>query len=257
MGNVIAIGNLKGGTGKSTIAVNLACALAESGETVVLVDADAQATVTDWHAGGRLPLPVESLPLGSERDAQKWVARVLTLKAGADHVVVDLPPQIGSGIASALLIADVFAIPVTPSGVDLRATGKALDLLRRARAVRGSSRPACMLVPSRVDRRTAVGRRISMTLERFGLRVGPAIRQRSAHIEAFENGAWIGAHAPTSPAYREIRVLKDRILELLGETGRAPELEPAPPPPLPVAGRTFGRRVNWSPNPAPVSPSAG
>jgi chromosome partitioning protein len=114
-----------------------------------------------------------------------------------------------------------------------------------------------MLVPSRVDRRTAVGRRIYMTLERFGLRVGPAIRQRSAHIEAFENGAWIGAHAPTSPAYREIRVLKDRILELLGETGRAPELEPAPPPPLPVAGRTFGRRVNWSPNPAPLSPSAG
>jgi chromosome partitioning protein len=159
--------------------------------------------VTDWHAGNRLPVVVESLPLGSERDAQKWVARVLTLKAGADHVVVDLPPQIGSGIASALLIADLFAIPVTPSGVDLRATGKALDLLRRARAVRGSARPACMLVPSRVDRRTAVGRRIYMTLERFGLRVGPALRQRSAHIEAFENGAWIGAHAPTSPAYRE------------------------------------------------------
>ena len=75
-----------------------------------------------------------------------------------------------------------------------------------------------MLVPSRVDRRTAVGRRIYMTLERFGLRVGPTIRQRSAHIEAFESGAWIGAHAPTSPAYRDIRVLKDRILELLAET---------------------------------------
>ena len=59
-------------------------------------------------------------------------------------MVVDLPPQVGSGIASALLIADLFAIPVTPSGVDLRATGKALDLLRRARAVRGSpSPPAC------------------------------------------------------------------------------------------------------------------
>ena len=222
MGNVIAIGNLKGGTGKSTIAVNLACALAESGDAVVLVDADAQATATDWHAGRNLPVAVESLPLGGERDAQRWVARVLSLKASAHHVVVDLPPQIGSGIASALLIADLFAIPVTPSGVDLRATGKALDLLRRARAVRNSARPACMLVPSRVDRRTAVGRRIYMTLERFGLRVGPAIRQRSAHIEAFDAGAWIGAHAPASPAYREIRVLqgpdpgaarRDRALE--------------------------------------------
>jgi chromosome partitioning protein len=219
MGNVIAVGNLKGGTGKSTIAVNLACALAEGGDTVVLVDADAQATTTDWHAGGRLPVPVESLPLGSERDAQKWVARVLTLKAGADHVVVDLPPQVGSGIASALLIADLLVIPVTPSGLDLKATGRALDLLRRARAVRGGNRPACMLVPSRVDRRTVVGRRIHETLEGFGLRVGPAVRQRSAHVEAFNAGAWIGVHAPGSPGHREVRVLKDRVLELLAETG--------------------------------------
>jgi hypothetical protein len=74
-----------------------------------------------------------------------------------------------------------------------------------------------MLVPSRVDRRTAIGRRIHATLERFGLKVGPAIRQRSAHIEAFEAGAWIGVHAPGSPAHREIRVLKDRVLELFDE----------------------------------------
>lgn len=243
MGNVIAIGNLKGGTGKSTIAVNLACALAESGDTVVLVDADAQATATDWHAGRRLPVSVESLPLGGERDAQKWVARVLSLKAGADHVVVDLPPQIGSGIASALLIADLFAIPVTPSGVDLRATGKALDLLRRARAVRGSTKPACMLVPSRVDRRTAVGRRIFMTLERFGLRIGPEIRQRSAHVEAFNAGAWIGAHAPTSPAYREMRVLRDRVLEELEAAARSSASAPAAPPRVAAAGMPFGRRA--------------
>ena len=114
-----------------------------------------------------------------------------------------------------------------------------------------------MLVPSRVDRRTAVGRRIYMTLERFGLRVGPAIRQRSAHVEAFESGEWIGAHAPTAPAYREIRILKDRILELLAETVRAPEHQPAPLPPASVAGRTFGRRVEWSPNPAQAGPSVG
>jgi chromosome partitioning protein len=246
MGNVIAIGNLKGGTGKSTIAVNLACALAEGGDTVILVDADGQGTVTDWHAGRNLPLAVESLPLGGERDAQRWVARVLSLKASADHVVVDLPPQIGSGIASALLIADLFAIPVTPSGVDLRATGKALDLLRRARAVRGSSKPACMLVPSRVDRRTAVGRRIYTTLERFGLRIGPAIRQRSAHVEAFDAGAWIGAHAPTSPAYREIRVLKDRILELLADAARSARSEPAPLPRISVAGAPFSRSAGLS-----------
>jgi chromosome partitioning protein len=217
MGNVVAVGNLKGGTGKSTIAVNLACALQADGRNVVLVDADGQGTATDWHAGHRLPVEVKSWPLGGERDAQKWVGRVLALKAGLDDVIIDLPPQVGSGIASALLLADLFVIPVTPSGVDLRATGKALELLRRARAVRAADQPACLLVPSRVDRRTAIGRRIQTTLERFGLRVGPAIRQRAAHIEAFDAGAWVGAYAAGSPAHREICQLKDRVIEVLGE----------------------------------------
>lgn len=215
MGSLIAVGNLKGGTGKSTIAVNLACALHAEGKDTVLVDADAQGTAADWHAGDRLPIAVEALPLGSERDAQRWVARVLGLKQSVDRVVVDLPPQVGSGIASALLIAELFLIPVTPSGVDLRATGRALDLLRRARAVRGADRPACMLVPSRVDRRTAVGRRIHGTLERFGVSVGPAVRQRSAHAEAFDAGEWIGTRAPRSPAHQEIRVLKDEVETIL------------------------------------------
>ncbi len=221
MGKLIAVGNLKGGTGKSTIAVNLACALLDAEHTVVLVDADGQGSATDWHAGGGLPVLVETLPLGSQRDAQNWVARVLALKAAADYVVVDLPPQVGSGIASALLLADVLLVPVSPSGVDLRATGRALDLLRRARAVRGSAKPAAMLVPSRVDRRTLIGRRVHGTLARFGLKVGPEIRQRSDHVRAFAAGTWVGASAPGSPAHREIRVLKDRVVELLREEARA------------------------------------
>lgn len=242
MGTLTAVGNLKGGTGKSTIAVNLACAFADQGQTVVLVDADGQGTATDWHALGRLPIAVESLPLGTERDAEKWVARVLALKTGVDHVVVDLPPQVGSSIASALLIADLFLIPVTPSGIDLRATGRALDLLRRARAVRSAAKPVCMLVPSRVDRRTAFGRCIHRTLERFGLTIGPAIRQRSAHIAAFGSGHWIGTHAPSSPAHCEIKVLRDRVEELLADIRSLPPTEADAPShhPTPAATPTAG-----------------
>jgi chromosome partitioning protein len=42
MAQVVAVSNLKGGTGKSTIAVNPACARAGSKRRVVLIDADAQ-----------------------------------------------------------------------------------------------------------------------------------------------------------------------------------------------------------------------
>ncbi len=215
MGNLIAVGNLKGGTGKSTIAVNLACACAELGQKVLLVDADGQGTATDWHGMGRLPVGLTSLPLASDRDAGAWIAQILACKPQVDQIVVDLPPQVGSGIASALLLADLFVIPVTPSGIDLRATGRALDLLRRARAVRRSTKPACLLVPSRVDRRTNLGRQIDQVLERLGLKVGPALRQRAAYVSAFDSGRWVGDCAHGAAAAAEVRALRECVLALL------------------------------------------
>ena len=49
---IIAVGNLKGGTGKSTIAVNLACRLAEKQRSVLLIDADPQGTAAAWLRDG-------------------------------------------------------------------------------------------------------------------------------------------------------------------------------------------------------------
>ena len=49
---IIAVGNLKGGTGKSTVAVNLACRLAER-QSVTLIDADPQGTAAAWLQAGR------------------------------------------------------------------------------------------------------------------------------------------------------------------------------------------------------------
>ena len=227
MGNLIAVGNLKGGTGKSTIAVNLACALADDGASVVLVDADAQGTAIDWHAGNRLPVPVEALPLGGERDAQRWVARVIRLKAAADHVVVDLPPQVGSGIASALLIADLFVDSGDP--VRGRSAGDRQGARPVAPGARGARRRQARLhagaEPGRpAHRRSAAGStpRSSASASRSARRSASA-RRMSRRSSA---GAWIGAHAPGSPGHREIRVLKDRILELLAETAPRPRPRP-------------------------------
>ncbi len=52
----VAVGSLKGSVGKTTVAVNLACALAGTVSTVVLVDLDAQSTATEWREAGHLPI---------------------------------------------------------------------------------------------------------------------------------------------------------------------------------------------------------
>lgn len=205
-GKIIAVGNLKGGTGKSTVAVNVACALAHGGKArVALVDADGQGTASDWGAKGRLAVPVTALPF--EEAGTGWRDRVDGLVASHDFVVLDLPPQLGDAILNALHAASLFVVPVTASGADLKATAKAIDLLNRVRSERGDRRPGCLLVPSRVDRRTAAGKEIEAVLHEFGEPVAPAIGQRTAHVDAFTVGEWVGSYAPRSVAHEEIEVL--------------------------------------------------
>ena len=209
---IIAVVNLKGGVGKSTIAVNLACELAcefAGRQSVVVVDADSQATATDWARRGDLPARVETLPLDAESRVGPWVERVLTLQA--DHVVIDCPPHIGPATLAATGIADMVLIPVTPSGADLVATDSALALVHDAQAARKDGGPLCLLVPSKVDRRTAAGRELAAALERFDEPVGPEIGQRTALVDAFSVGAWIGQYAPGNEARGQFRDLATAV----------------------------------------------
>jgi len=214
MGVVIAFGALKGGVGKSTLAVNVSCAIAVAGQRVELIDADEQATVLAWSeqdAGlAGLPVPVQALPATDQTDVRRWLDTVLAHADLVDVLVLDLPPQVGQVMRAALAAADLLVLPVTASGVDLRRQVEhehVHQLVREAREVRGGGLPRCLLVPSRVDRRTASGREVEAVLHDFGEPVGPAIGQRSAHVDAFGLHQWIGQFAPRSVAHVEIAAL--------------------------------------------------
>ena len=98
-------------------------------------------------------------------------------------------------------------VPVAPSGLDLRAAVKALDLLREARAARGNGDPRALLVPSRVDRRTGAGREIEAALHEMGEPVGPGVGLRAAFIDSATSREWVGGFAPRSVAHQEIQAL--------------------------------------------------
>ena len=221
MGRIIAVGNLKGGTGKSTIAVNLACRLAEKMRSVVLIDADPQGTAAAWLRNGPpRGLSLVSLPLARATGDAIWTDQISGMRHCYDRIVIDLPPQAGECFEAALRIADLLMVPLTLSEVDLHATAQAIAVLHRMRAVR-SGRPSCLLVPSKVDRRTSLGRQASTSLAKLGWAVGPALGQRTAHSEAFKAARWIGAHVPGSAAEMEVRALVERVEN---------QLERCPPP---------------------------
>jgi chromosome partitioning protein len=223
---IIAVGNLKGGTGKSTVAVNLACCLAES-QAVSLVDADPQGTAAAWLKDGEAngtprSLEVVSRPLTAAVGSEPWQAEMCARRHHYDRIVIDLPPQKGEAFQAALRVADLLIVPVTPSAVDLHATAQALAMLHRMREARGG-RPACLLVPSKVDRRLAQGRKAGALLEKLGCEVATALAQRASHIEAFSAAAWIGAHAQGTPAHEDICTL---AWEVEDQLSRCPEPEP-------------------------------
>lgn len=208
---IIALANLKGGVGKSTLAVNIAGALSPK---VALVDADPQATATAWAEMGSLPFSVIEAPL-TGHNVQIWIETVLGIDA--THILIDLPPMLGEATAAALAICDLAVIPVSPSGADLRATNRAVELIIEARDARGDGKPRALIVPSKVDRRTAAGAEIEAVLHDYGEPVGPVVSQRIAHADAFTAGQWIGQYAKGSAAHAEIRALASVIKRMAGK----------------------------------------
>jgi len=208
----IAIGNMKGGVGKSTLAVHIGCELAARNRSVVLFDADVQGTATDWCNRGALPIQCETIPIESVEVAQTLIRRVRA--SPMEIAVIDLPPHTREATEAALMACDLFLIPVTPSGADFTATRKLLSLLQDARALRNGS-PKALMVPSRVDRRTSFGKEVSDALTGFGEPVGPPIGQRSVYVDCFGLADWVGRVYPHSTAYSELQQLTTLIEEMI------------------------------------------
>jgi chromosome partitioning protein len=219
MSLIIACGNLKGGVGKTTIAVNLACALAARGHDVVVLDLDPHGGAAPWAAGGRLPVRVEAAaPLGTHGSG-RWPARAGELAGGGGLVVLDLPPHHTPTLAAALMIAHTVLVPVTPSALDLPATRETWRMIELARTSRRRAAPMTLVVPNRVGGDEAAG-----ALSELGERRTPALRERHEHIAASAAGDWIGGHAPASPAAQDVLALGAALEQLL-TSGRGADLE--------------------------------
>ena len=208
--------NQKGGVGKTTLAVNAAAALARTGRSVLLVDADPQGSALDW-AAARDAEPLFTVVGMPKPTLHRQIPR---LAAAYDAVVIDGPPSASDIARSAMLAADAVLIPVQPSPYDVWAAEEVVRLTEETRIYRDALRVA--FVVSRRIVGTAIGRDVEQALSGWSLPVLPAhVSQRVAFAETAAVGRAVVEMAD-SPARREIEALRDAILDLvLAETGRA------------------------------------
>jgi chromosome partitioning protein len=195
---IIAIANLKGGVGKTTIAVNICAAL-----DGLLIDADIQGTATEWEA-----VPTHHWPIETLNDAKEWMKNVK--KLNNPYTIIDCPPQIGATTNASFLLCDLALIPCGASAADIRASAKVLSLLKEAQKLRQGP-PKVLLIPSKRDSRTASGRELEEVLRGFNEMVGPSIGLRTDFADSIGSGTWIGEYAPKSKAHDEILSLVDII----------------------------------------------
>lgn len=114
---ILVIASEKGGTGKTTLATNLAIMRAMGGKDVLLVDADPQGSSLDFFAvreeEGHKPTVTCSAIYGRNLSTE-----LKKLVPKFDDIVVDVGGRDSTSLRSALLSADVLVVPFLPSQLD-------------------------------------------------------------------------------------------------------------------------------------------
>jgi chromosome partitioning protein len=244
---IVGVINQKGGVGKTTSAVNLAAALAET-RRVLLVDMDPQAnassgvgvrgaesTIYDVLVGEMsarraivatdtpnlkiLPASVELSGAAVELDASSESMRLLAkaligVRPNFDFIVLDAPPSIGALTLNALVAADHLIIPLQTEYYALEGIAGMMETVER---LRGSLNPQLNILGillTMFDGRTRLSQEVEDNVRKhFGDLVFGAVIPRNVRLaEAPSYGQPVYAYAPTSSGAQAYRQLSEEVI---------------------------------------------
>lgn len=220
---ILVIGGIKGGTGKTTIATNLAVIGAHVGKRMLLVDADEQESASDW-AEQRDVYWKEKL-----EELQDWQSLSFpTIKLGGkllyeqlkrfradfDDIVVDTGGRDTTSQRSALLIADYYVIPFKPRSLDVWTMGKVKDLMEEVHTLNKNLK--VLVCINQGDHRGIDNEEAFKILEENGN--WKLITSHIGHRKSFANAAAMGLgvaelekNMRDEKAYKEIYAVYDAI----------------------------------------------
>lgn len=210
---IIVFGGIKGGIGKTTIAINFAVMLSQNGQDVLLIDADDQSSstaITAWReetykngAGYALArLTGKTLATQVQRHAEKY-----------DHVVIDVGGRDTSSQRGALVVADIYMVPFPPKSLDVDTLDQVETLVNLAKAVNPDLRAVSFLnkaYPRNRDNDAAADLlRDSAEIDYLDTR----ICDRKAVSDAISEGRGVIEYRPRNPkAIAEITALYEAVM---------------------------------------------
>jgi chromosome partitioning protein len=260
----ITLINAKGGCGKSTLAMNLAAALAGRGHSTLLIDMDPQAQITQWLGAGdgltnagtlvaamtgqaTLPQVVQSTPIDNlsfvpsaigledvgrritDSDQYETLLGQLLSQEGMptfNFCVIDSPNQVSPIMENAILPTDLFILPFEGTQA-VRSYANFYKLLLK---LRGSSDYKALHVLNRLSHDEGLRQAVLEAMESEGLTPARTeIRTDGWLARVPEHGGSIFNYRPESDGAVDMAALAGEMLELLNTAEVPPDLQPVEP----------------------------
>ena len=208
-GFAITVAQQKGGSGKTTLAANLAVEYRRRGHTVSVLDTDPQGSLGRWFMARRDRLADEEGLDFATASAWGVSYEMEKLRKNNEIVIIDTPPKIDSDLKPTLRASNVIIVPVATSHVDLWATESILDMAHREK------RPV-LLVLNRASSRARLTAEVSAQHDTLdGDRAATVLGSRVVYAEVLGQGLGVAEKAPKGPAAAEISALADEIADVL------------------------------------------
>jgi chromosome partitioning protein len=208
---ILGIVNQKGGTGKSTVATNLAACFSAEGRDVLLIDADPQHTALDWRADRpdnqpqvqTVGLPVRNLHQELEPFRRKY-----------EVILIDGGGRITATARAAVMVSDFVIVPLLPSKPDLLSTQ---DFFREViHEVAGLKDIQGAILINQVQSGTLINREVRQHLEGLNYPIFETVLHLYvAYKEAMAAGLSVVEYDPKSKAAQEMAAFFTELKEVL------------------------------------------
>ncbi len=226
----IVVLNPKGGSGKTTIAINLASYLAAHGQAPVLMDFDPQGSSVRGVKKRKPTQPPIHVIAAFEKDTRTTRAFQLRVPAVTTHVIIDTPAALEARqLPEMTRDADKILVPVLPSDIDIHTCSRCIrDLLLVGKIRREDDRIG--VIANRVRRNTLTYQSLIRFLHTLGIPIVATIRDSQNYVRAAELG--VGVHEMKSYVAHDDVEQWTPLVDWLAR----PRGQQAPPGGVPQAG---------------------